>query len=53
MKSVYLVKDATPTSVKKVELSANESAIYNLAGQKVDASYKGVIIKNGKKFINK
>ena len=53
VKSVYLVKDATPTSVKKVELSANDSAIYNLAGQKVDASYKGVIIKNGKKFINK
>ena len=53
VKSVYLVKDATPTSVKKVELSTNDSAIYNLAGQKVDASYKGVIIKNGKKFINK
>lgn len=53
VKSAYLVKDATPTSVKKVELSANDGAIYNLAGQKVDASYKGVIIKNGKKFINK
>jgi pectate lyase len=29
------------------------SAIYNLAGQKVDASYKGVVIKNGKKFVIK
>ncbi len=29
------------------------AAIYNLAGQRVDASYKGVVIKNGKKFINK
>ena len=30
-----------------------ETAIYNLAGQKVDSSYKGIIIKNGKKYINK
>jgi hypothetical protein len=29
------------------------SAIYNLAGQKVDASYKGVVIKNGKKYVIK
>ena len=27
--------------------------IYNLAGQKVDANYKGIIIKNGKKYFNK
>jgi hypothetical protein len=26
---------------------------YNLAGQKVDASYKGIVIQNGKKFIQK
>lgn len=26
---------------------------YNLAGQKVDASYKGIVIKNGKKYMNK
>ena len=29
------------------------SAIYNLAGQKVDANYKGVVIKNGKKMLQK
>ena len=28
-------------------------AIYNLAGQKVDASYKGVVIMNGKKVVIK
>ena len=28
-------------------------AIYNLAGQKVNASYKGVVIKDGKKYIQK
>ena len=27
--------------------------IYNLAGQKVDANYKGVVIKNGKKMLQK
>jgi hypothetical protein len=30
-----------------------DGAIYNLAGQKVNASYKGVVIKDGKKFIQK
>jgi len=28
-------------------------AIYNLAGQQVDANYKGIVIKNGKKFLNR
>lgn len=28
-------------------------AMYNLAGQRVNESYKGVVIQNGKKFINK
>ena len=27
--------------------------VYNLAGQKVDASYKGIVIKNGKKHVQK
>lgn len=27
--------------------------MYNLAGQRVSAAYKGVVIQNGKKFINK
>jgi hypothetical protein len=27
------------------------SAIYNIAGQKVDKNYKGLVIKNGKKMI--
>jgi len=39
------------TTVKAAE-KAN-SAIYNLAGQKVNESYKGVVIMNGKKMIQK
>ena len=32
----------------------NENApVYNLAGQRVDKTYKGVVIQNGKKFINR
>ena len=31
----------------------NNGAIYNLAGQKVNETYKGIVIKNGKKYIQK
>lgn len=31
----------------------NNAPLYNLAGQRVDKSYKGVVIQNGKKFINR
>jgi len=29
------------------------TAAYNLAGQRVSNSYKGIVVKNGKKFIVK
>lgn len=35
------------------EAKKNDSIMFNLAGQKVQKSYKGMIIMNGKKFINK
>jgi hypothetical protein len=31
----------------------DNAPIYNLAGQKVDKNYKGVVIKNGKKYMQK
>jgi alpha-galactosidase/6-phospho-beta-glucosidase family protein len=31
----------------------NNGAIYNLAGQKVSESYKGVVIQNGVKMVRK
>lgn len=31
--------------------AALRTKIYNLDGQQVDASYKGVLIKNGKKIV--
>ena len=44
--------DATAIqSVKAAE--AENGAVYNLAGQKVSAAYKGVVIKDGKKYMQK
>jgi len=45
--------DATGIQNVKNAAQAQDGAIYNLAGQKVDAAYKGLVIKNGKKFVNK
>ena len=39
--------------IKDVKALKVNGARYNLAGQKVDASYKGIVIQNGKKFIQK
>ena len=38
------------TSIKSDDAAA---PLFNLAGQRVDASYKGVVIKNGKKMLQK
>lgn len=36
-----------------VSTSKDNGAIYNVIGQRVDASYKGIVVKNGKKTIQK
>lgn len=42
----------TPTGITNITTSAADNApIFNLAGQKVSKSYKGVVIKAGKKMI--
>ena len=42
------------TAIQSVKKAAkSDDAIYNVAGQKVSASYKGLVIKNGKKYIQK
>lgn len=51
---VSLVKGGDDTAVKTIKtVEAQNGAIYNLAGQKVSADYKGVVIINGKKVLNK
>lgn len=46
--------DVEATGVKALKANTQNSEVrYNLAGQKVDKSYKGIVIENGKKFIQK
>ena len=37
----------------KVNQNASNAPVYNLGGQRVSNSYKGVVVKNGKKMIRK
>ena len=44
----------TPTGISTAKVAETQDAvIYNVAGQKVNASYKGLMIMNGRKFMNK
>lgn len=46
--------DGEATGINGVNAeAAADGAIYNLAGQKVNAAYKGIVIKNGKKYLVK
>ena len=37
----------------KTDAINSNAQMYNLSGQKVDKSYKGIVIQNGRKFMNK
>lgn len=40
-----------PTAINSIKLDAGQSsAIFNLAGQKISDSYRGIIVENGKKI---
>jgi len=44
----------TADAIESVEKTVvSDGAVYNLRGQRVDASYKGLVIRNGKKFFQK
>ncbi len=46
--------DDEATGIHTIEVaSAANAAMYNLAGQRVDKAYKGIVIVNGKKYLNK
>lgn len=59
IKGIYFGSEAQYNAAKEasaiqgVKTIKNDGAIYNVAGQKVSASYKGLVIKNGKKYIQK
>lgn len=41
------------SGVGAIENADVNAVIYNIYGQRVDESYRGIVIKNGKKYINK
>ncbi len=52
-KSFYLFDEAT-TGISSIGAETDDrTEMYNLNGQSVDRGYKGVVIKNGKKFLKK
>ena len=40
------------TAIKAVKTTNSDDNVYNLAGQRVSPSYKGVVIRNGRKVVN-
>lgn len=50
---VVWLDEGEATAIQNVKTTVESNAIYNLAGQKVDAAYKGIVIMNGKKMIQK
>ena len=53
LKDVKVINANGGSGIKNVKAEKSNGAMYNLAGQKVDASYKGIVIQNGKKRIQK
>ena len=57
-KAPYVLHLGDATAIHAIDgltpaLSEGEGAIYNIAGQRVADSYRGIVIKNGKKVLNK
>ena len=50
---VFTPSDASGISDVTVSGNSQKAVRYNISGQKVDASYKGLVIENGKKFVQK
>lgn len=50
---IYSINGVT-AGVQNITVEQNVNApAFNLAGQRVNAAYKGIVVKNGKKFLNK
>ena len=53
---IYVIQgdvEITGINTAKNDTKKADAALYNLAGQKVNKDFKGLVIKNGSKFINK
>lgn len=49
------VMAASTTGISNIsaEEASMQAEIYNLSGQRVDASYKGIVVRNGRKYLRK
>ena len=56
IKNCYLIsingKDAASVKAVRTALDVN-APVYNVGGQKVSDNYRGLVIQNGRKYINK
>lgn len=51
---IYSINGATSAGVKNITVDKNvDVPAYNVAGQRVNDAYKGIVVKNGKKYLNK
>lgn len=54
VKMAFILTEDGATSIDAVNvLNKDNNVMYNLAGQRVNANAKGIVIKNGKKLLNK
>lgn len=55
LNNILISQNGTATGITNIttDEAAKNAPVYNLAGQKVTKAYKGVVIKNGKKMIQK
>ena len=50
----YYAESGEETGINAIKTTQNSNAaIYNLAGQKVSNDFKGIVIQNGRKMIQK
>lgn len=49
------VMAASTTGISNIsaEEASKQAEVYNLSGQRVDASYKGIVVRNGRKYLRK
>lgn len=48
-----MVASTTGISNISAEEASKQAEVYNLSGQRVDASYKGIVVRNGRKYLRK
>ncbi len=45
--------DNTATAITATQAQRHEGTVFNLRGQQVNAAYRGIVVRNGRKYVNK